>query len=320
MTKNLKGVIEALKNSRRVLVCSHVEPDGDSIGSQLALAELLVSLGKEVRIVNQDPVPQRYRFLDHRSEIRDSLPEDFQPDTAVIVDCPNQERLGKVGNLITNDMVIITIDHHQVQPYPDDPAYVDLQASSTGELISEIIWELKTPIGPQQANRLYAAIFSDTGGFRFPNTTGKSLQVATELVRRGANPHHIAASIYEQRSLASLRLLGCALDKLDIMENGRVTMASLGPEDMKRCQADPGEAEGIVDVLITIKDVLVGVLTRQIPSGMIKVNLRTRGQVKANLIAEAFGGGGHTNAAGYRTRSTLDQTKKILLDEIRKWL
>jgi phosphoesterase RecJ-like protein len=320
MMRNLRGVIQALEDSRRVLICSHVEPDGDSIGSQLALAEFLDSLGKEARIVNQDPVPSRYRFLDPQRRIQNDLPSGFQPDTAVILDCSNQERLGEIGELVGADMVIVTIDHHRAEPRPDDPAYVDLQASSTGELLIDIIREMNVPIGPQQADRLYAAIFTDTGGFRFPNTTGKSLAAAAELARWGARPGLIAAKIYEERSLASLKLLGCALGKLSVLENGRVTMVSLGLDDLEQCEADSGEAEGIVDVLITVRKAQIGVLTREMPSGVIKVNLRTRGGVKANKIAEALGGGGHANAAGYRTTSPLDQAQKALLDEIHKWL
>jgi len=320
MMKNLREVIQALEDSRRVLICSHIEPDGDSIGSQLALAELLNSLEKEVRIVNQDPVPLRYRFLDPREQVLEHLPSGFQPDTAVILDCSNRERLGRVQELITDGMVIVTIDHHRANPGPDDPAYIDLDASSTGELIIDIIKGLNTSIGHRQADQLYTAIFSDTGGFRFPNTTAKSLAAAAELARCGAQPHPIASRIYEKRSLASLKLLGRALGKIDALENGRVTMVSLGSDDLEQCGAGPGEAEGIVDALITVNDALVGVLTREMPSGKIKVNLRTRGGLKANKIAEAMGGGGHPNAAGYRTSSSLDQARSALLDEIRKWL
>jgi len=320
MTINLKEVIQALEDSRRVLICSHIEPDGDSVGSQLALAELLDSRGKETRIVNQDPVPSRYRFLDPHGRILGRLTSGFQPDTAVILDCSSQERLGDIGELITADMVTVTIDHHRAKPGPDDPAYIDLQASSTGELINDIIRELNVSIGPRQADRLYTAIFSDTGGFRFPNTTGKSLAIAAELIRCGARPHHIASKIYEERSLSSLKLLGHALEKLSALENGRVNMVSLDSEDLNHCGAGPGEAEGIVDALITVKDALVGALMREMPSGAIKVNLRTRGGIKANRIAEALGGGGHPNAAGYRTGAPLDQAQAALLDEIRKWL
>ncbi len=320
MIKNLREVVQALEDSRHVLICSHIEPDGDSVGSQLALAELLDSLGKEVRIVNQDPVPERYRFLDRQDRIQDHLPSGFQPDTAVIVDCSNPERLGGVEKLIDDRMVTVTIDHHRANPGPDDPAYIDLQASSTGEMILDIIREMSTGIQPWQAECLYTAIFSDTGGFRFPNTTAKSLASASELARCGAQPHDIACRIYEKRSLASLKLLGHALSKIDALENGRVAMVSLGSDDLEQCGADPREAEGIVDALITVKDALVGVLTREMPSGMIKVNLRTRGGLKANKIAEAMGGGGHPNAAGYRTSASPDQARSTLLDEIRKWL
>jgi len=320
MMKNLRGVIQALEDSRQVLICSHIEPDGDSIGSQLALAELLDSLGKEVRIVNRDPVPDRYRFLDTGDRIQDHLPPEFQPDTVVILDCSNRERLGRIGGLISDGMVAVTIDHHRSDPGPEDPAYIDLQASSTGELIIDIIREMDVPIDSRQAERLYTAIFSDTGGFRFPNTTAKSLAAAAELARCGAEPHRIAARIYERRSLASLRLLGHALGKLDALEGGRVTMVSLEADDLERCGAGPGEAQGIVDALITIEDALVGVLTRQMPTGEIKVNLRTRGGLKANKIAEALGGGGHPNAAGYRTTAPPDQARTALLAEIKKWL
>jgi phosphoesterase RecJ-like protein len=320
MKKVLREVIQALKNSRRVLICSHIEPDGDSIGSQLAMAVLLEDMGKETAIVNQDPVPSRYLFLDPDRRIHAQPPVDFQPDTVVLLDCSKQDRIGETRRYITDDLAVITIDHHPGVPQPRGPAYLDVEASSTGELIVDIIEELNLTIGPAQADQLYTAIVSDTGGFRFPNTTAKSLAAAARLAARGARPYDIAVKIYEQRSVASLRLLSRALGKLIMYEGDRVSLVCLVPDDMEACRAGQEEVDGIVDFLVAMKTVEAGVLMRQLPSGIIKVNLRTRMDVKANKIAEAMGGGGHPNAAGYRTRLPLDQAKDELLREICKHL
>jgi phosphoesterase RecJ-like protein len=302
------------------MVCSHIEPDGDSIGSQLAMASLLEDMNKEAVIVNQDAVPCRYRFLDPHGAVGDKLPEGFSPDTAVVLDCSHLSRLGKVEDLIHPQIMVITIDHHHAVPQPGDPAYLDPKASSTAELLVNLIHELQMPMGPLRAGQLYAALFSDPGGFRFPNTTAKSLSVAAELALEGADPHVVAAQILEQRTESSLRLLSRALGKLEMYEDGRVVLVSLADEDFQQCGACAEDAEGIVDFLVTMRECSVGLLLRQAPEHIIKVNIRTRGKIKANRIAETMGGGGHPNADGYRARGNVGQARERALQEIRRWL
>jgi phosphoesterase RecJ-like protein len=279
---------------------------------------LLKQMGKEAVVVNQDAVPLRYQFLDEKRDIRKELPDGFSADTMVILDCSNPERLGDIKGLITPDITVVTIDHHQALPQPGDPAYLDPDASSTGELLVDLIQAMEMPISQPQAEQLYVAIVSDTGGFRFPNTTARSLAAAAEMVRYGARPDSVAAKIYEQRSAASLRLLSRALGKIDILEEGKVALVCLKQADFAECQAGQNEAEGIVDFLVTMRDAQVGVLIREGTDHIHKVNLRTRGTVKANRIAETMGGGGHPNAAGYRTRHSLGEAKDQVLEEIRR--
>jgi len=319
MMKDLRGVVKALEVSKRLMVCSHIEADGDSIGSQLAMTSLLEELGKSVAIVNQDPIPAKYRFLDPQEIISNRLPEGFEPDTIVILDCSHQVRLGTVKDLISDDMTLITIDHHRVVTLPGDPAYLNHRASSTGELVLEVIKELGLPIGRERAVHLYTALLSDTGGFRFPNTTAKCLAMAAELVTAGADPHFIATQIFEQRTVSSLMLLSRALSKLEILKGDRVAAVRLKQKDLEESKALSADVEGVVDHLVSIKGCLVGLLLREEPEGKVKVNLRSRGSVKVNKIAEALGGGGHLNAAGYRTRGTLLQARDQALGEIVKW-
>jgi phosphoesterase RecJ-like protein len=163
-------------------------------------------------------------------------------------------------------------------------------------------------------------LLSDTGGFRFPNTTVKCLDIAAELVAAGADPHFIAVQIYEQRTAGSLKLLSRALSKLEIFEGEQVAVVRLEQRDFEESQALSEEVEGIVDHLISLRGCLVGVLLRDGPDGSVKVNLRSRGAVRVNKIAEALGGGGHPNAAGYRTRGTLLQARDQALGEIKKWI
>jgi phosphoesterase RecJ-like protein len=317
---SLKGVVEALKESRLVMVCSHVDPDGDSIGSQLAMASLLTDLGKKVAIVNQDPVPGKYRFLDSQGLIGTRLPNGFHPDTAAMLDCSSLERLGEVKALISSQMLVITIDHHPSSAKPDDPAYLNPTASSTGELLVDLIRKLEMPIGQERAVPLFAAILTDTGGFRFPNTTAKCLAVAAELAADGANPNAIAAQVYGQFTESSLKLLGRALGKIETFENSRICVVCLDQKDLDVCQARPEETQGIVEHLLSVKGCLVGAFLRETAPGSVKVSLRSRGPIKANQIAESLGGGGHTNAAGYRTKKPLFEARNQVVQEIEKWL
>jgi phosphoesterase RecJ-like protein len=317
---SLRGVVKAIKASQWVMVCSHRDPDGDSIGSQLAVASLLRDLGKEVVIVNHDPVPIKYEFLDTGGMIQNRMPADFQPDTAIVLDCSSLNRLGMVGGFITPNMTVITIDHHSSLSKPDDPAYFDPSASSTGELIVDLFKDLEIPIGREQATQLYTAILTDTGGFRFPNTSEKCLAVAAELASQGVEPSVIAHQVYEQLTESSLKLLSCALSKIETLEDNRICLVCLEKGDFETCQALSEEAQGVVDHLLSLKGCLVGVLLREALPETVKVSLRTRKPVRANKIAEALGGGGHPNAAGYRTKGPLPRAREEALREIKKWL
>jgi phosphoesterase RecJ-like protein len=318
--KNLRGVIQAIKESRQVMVCSHVEPDGDSVGSQLAMASILRDLGKGVAIVNQDPVPARYKFLDACELIRDQLPAGFRPDAVAMLDCSTLDRIGAVRDFIAPDTTIITIDHHPCLSKPEAPAYLKPEASSTGELIVDLLKDLEMPIGQERAIQLYTAILTDTGGFRFPNTSAKCLAAAAELAAEGAKPDLIAAQLFEQLSASNLKLLGRALGKIETLENNRIGLVCLDRKDMEECQAHPDGATGIADHLLSLKGCLVGVLIRELSSDTVKVSLRSRGAIKSNRIAEALGGGGHPNAAGYRAKGSLSMVRDRALLEIKKWL
>ena len=317
---NPKGVVEVLKRSHRVMVCSHVDPDGDSIGSQMAMASLLKELGKKVIILSQDPVPSKYKFLDTAGQIVASLPEGFRPDTVAMLDCSTLDRLGQVRDLISSDMVVVTIDHHPASLKPEDIAYLDPTASSTGELIVDILRDLGMSIGKERAVPLFTAIITDTGGFRFPNTTARCLAVAAELAAEGANPNRIAAQVYGQFTESSLKLLGRALGKIETLEGNRICIVCLAQKDLEACQAHPEETQGIVDHLLSMKGCQLGVFLREVAPQSVKVSLRSRGPIKANGIADTLGGGGHPNAAGYRTGKTLLEARDQVIREIKKWL
>jgi len=318
--ENLKAVMQAIKASQWVMVCSHVDPDGDSVGSQLAMGSLLRDLGKRVAIVNQDPVPRRYQFLDTEGMIQSQLPAGFQPETVVVLDCSSRKRLGMIGDLISPDMLVITIDHHSSLPKPNDPAYFEPSASSTGELLVDLFKNLEIPIGRKRAAQLYTAILTDTGGFRFPNTSARCLAVAAELAAQGIEPSIIARQVYEQLTESSLKLLSRALSKIETLEDNRICLVCLEKEDLEACQAPDEEAQGVVDHLLSLKGCLVGVLLREAFPETVKVSLRTRESVQANKIAEALGGGGHPNAAGYRAKGPLSHARQEALREIKKWL
>ncbi|UCB53329.1 MAG: bifunctional oligoribonuclease/PAP phosphatase NrnA [Candidatus Zixiibacteriota bacterium] len=326
MNDTVGKIVNLIERSSTVLITSHQDPDGDSIGSQLALGELLESRGKTCRIVNQGPLPSKYMFLDTQNKIADvdhlKLQKDVFAafDSVFVLDCTSLSRLGQLERLFPSKATLVNIDHHPDNERFGTINYLDVGASATGEMIFCLLEACEFSVSPAVATQLYAAILSDTGRFKFPNTSPRCLKVCAELVASGANPKRVTNQIYFNHSPAFLKLLGTILSSPQIVDRGRICALTLKQSLLTELKIDPREVEGLVDYSLFVRGVEIGLLFTEKGDGKTKVNLRSQNEYDVSRIARGFGGGGHRNAAGCTLGHDLDQTKRIILDQVKRVL
>lgn len=296
-----EALVERLRRGRRSLLTSHLNPDGDAIGSEVGLARLLTQWGQEVVIWNHDPTPGVYRSLVGSEHIHvgpeppAGFPEAF--DHAVVLECTHPERTGLEEPLAA--LPLINIDHHLGNEGYGEVNWIDPAAPAVGAMIFRLARGQGMELDRQTANALYLTLVTDTGGFRYANTTAEAFEAAAALVRHGARPETISHWLYESQPESALRLLGEMLQTLEVAAEGRIASAWLSREMSRRSGARAGDSEGLIDYLRSIAGVEAAVLFRQLEDARFKVSLRSRGAVDVQRVARRFGGGGHKNAAGF---------------------
>lgn len=307
-------LLERFRVGRNFLLTSHVNPDGDAIGSALGLARILQQLGKSATVWLRDSIPGVYKPLPGSSEVHtgDLPPEGFPEafDTAVILECPSLERTGLHGLLPAVPM--LNIDHHLGNDAYGEIVWVDTEAPAVGEMVLRLALGLGHDIDRETANALYLTLVTDTGGFRFSNANSLAFEAAAELVRRGAAPETVSHWLFESQPLANLVLLGRMLETLELHHDGQVATAWLTQEMIVSANAEPGDAEGLIDYPRSIAGVSAVALIKQLEDGSHKVSLRSRGSIDVESVARRFGGGGHRNAAGF---SSAEVNGEALLSE-----
>jgi len=294
-------IIDRLLRSRHVLITAHMSPDGDSIGSQLGLAGYLAARKIRFAIVNEGVIPDKYRFLPGAGDIRDI--GDIQAseagfDTAVVIECSNLERTGRVRELISDECVIINIDHHQDNEPFGDINFKDITASAAGEMIFDILRQASADISGAMATNLYTAILTDTGRFHYGNTTPYCLQVASELLQLGADQIEITENVYFNLRPEVVRLTGMAIAGMQFMMGGRLCVLTVDHRMMNTAQAGMGDTEGLVNYSLYSNGVDVGVLFTELDVNTTKVSFRSQRDIDVAEIAAHYGGGGHPNASG----------------------
>ena len=310
-------VLEVFRRHDRFLITSHERLDGDAVGSELALCILLRAMGKRADVYNQDSTPANYRFLPGADGILNLLPPIERYETAVILDCSELERVGKEAKRIGAIPCRVNIDHHVSNGGFCEKRYVDPEASSTGELIFRLAEHAGWPLNPDAANCLYAAILTDTGGFRFGNTKAETLRAAGVLVARGASPPHVSENIYESYPAEKYRLLAIALGDLSFDFGGKVGSLVVTQDSLAAAGALPEMMEGFVDFPRSVRGVEVSVLFSELSPGFFKASLRSKGSFNVERVAAAFGGGGHVNAAACRIEGDLESVRRRVMDAIR---
>ena len=295
-----EALLQRLRDGKRFLLTSHINPDGDAIGSELGLNQVLKALGKDVVIWNRDETPNAYLPLIGSSEIHtgDQPPEGFPDfDAVVVLECPNLHRCGLEESL--QGLPMLNIDHHLGNDEYGVAQWIDTGSSSLGAMIYRLAGALGVTIDGPTATALYLTLVTDTGGFRFSNTNPNAFETAAALVNLGARPEQVSHWLYESTPEPAVRLLGEILQTLELHHRGRIATAWLTLDMVARTGARPGDSEGLIDTPRSIAGVEAVALLKELADGRVKVSLRSRGEMSVERIAKTWGGGGHRNAAGF---------------------
>ena len=320
MTTSLDKIAAALSDGKRFLLMTHEDPDGDGIGSMLALGKSLRDAGKKVALLAQKPILPPLNLLKGADEIVTTLDSDRDFDVIVALDCAERGRLGAFENYLENHRLIINIDHHETNDYFGTLNLIEPESSSAGELVFGLIQAAGLPMDLDVAENIFAAIQTDTGSFRYGNTTAAALRIAADLIEQGANPWKISRKVMDSYSLPRLRLLAMALSTIEFHHEGSIASMILSQEMFKKTGAQQSDSERFVDYPRFIFGVELGVLIRETGENDCKFSLRSNSWLNVARLASRFGGGGHVRAAGFRFQGSLEDGKNNFLKEAGRFL
>ena len=317
--KTPEAIIELLRKAPNVALFSHISPDGDCTGSMLAIGLALEKMGKVVSFYNPNSVPSYLSFLPGSSRISKELPNP-QPKILLFVDCTDLERVNMSRADISGDSIVLNLDHHISNLFFGDFNWVDAEASAVGEVALTLINKLGVEIDSDIATNLYTAIVTDSGCFQYSNTTSQTHRSAADLLDLGVDLSRIHNNIFNQKPLAQIKLLQCALEGLEIYGDGQLAMMTLNSEDFRKSGAGLELSEGLVDHARSIIGVEVAVLLKEVGPQEIKGGLRSNLWLNVNEIAGLFGGGGHKRAAGCTLKIPMADAKQSIVTAIEEAL
>ncbi len=321
------SLLAVLNASERVALTSHVRPDCDALGSELGMLGILEAIDKQVRIVNAQATPANLRWIDPGQRI-ESLGGGVRPadladrDLLIVLDTSAWAQLGAMGEVLKahRDRVLV-IDHHVSEDDLGDRWFKDTSAEATARIVYEIGLRLRVRLTPEIATPLYAGLSTDTGGFRFPSTSGETFRVAARLVDAGASPPAIYKELFEQDSLARLHLVGRTLAGAVTSRDGAVITSTVRQADIREVHAQPSDTEDLINLTLAVKGTELAAILIEQPDGRIKVSFRSRGPVDCNALAARFGGGGHKAAAGTIIEGPLDAARERIVAAVDEaWL
>jgi phosphoesterase RecJ-like protein len=320
-TSDLAAVVDALRRHDRFLLITHENPDGDALGSILAAKLVLDALGKDsvMYLSGAAPLPAEYKFMP-LDDLRRELPDDVADRVLFALDCANESRLGEGQAALEPAPVVVNVDHHHDNSRFGDVNLVVADASSTGEIVRDLVAELGLELTPDLAEALYVALVTDTGRFQYANTTPKALRLAAELVEAGADVHLVFQSVYETVQLAKLKLLARALERAQVYEGGGLVVSYLLKTDFAEVGAAEPYSEGIIDFLRAVEGAELAALIREPPAPgrpARRVSLRSSSdELDVSAIARASGdGGGHRQAAGFSSELEIPQIVDFLREQ-----
>jgi phosphoesterase RecJ-like protein len=311
-----RAIIAALKSCKTILISVHKSPDGDALGSQLALMLALEKMGKTVTVHNLDPVPEIYRFLPHQARITSGPAVPGRFDAMIVLDS-DPPRTGLFSDDYPAD-TLINIDHHITNPMVWPLTWLEAAASATGEMIYKLVLQAGLPMDRDMALCLYTSIFTDTGSFRYSNTSPECMRISATLLEAGADPWLVTENVYESYSFNRLKLLGSVLGEMERSPDGRTAWVVVTDELFQKTGTTSEDTDNFVNYVRSVSGVEVAVLFRQTAQKQYKISLRSKGRVDLSSLAQSLGGGGHKNAAGSTLDGTLEAVQGKVLGEVAK--
>lgn len=309
-----RAIARILRTSRELLLATHLVADGDCLGSMLAAYLALNHGERRVWAVHPEPVPQHYRFLPGYEAITHPRALPSVPQVALVLDCTDLERPGaEVEALLRQTPVIINVDHHAGNQYFGQFNYVRPEAAATAELVFDLLEEMQTALSPAVALALYTGVVTDTGCFQYENTTPRTHRLTARLLEAGVAPEEVHRHLWEEKPLATLRLLGKVLPTLGLAAGGRVAWMTVTRPIMEEVGAEQEHCEGLIEYPRSLAGVEVAILFREMGPRETKVGFRSKQQVDVNLLAARFGGGGHRRAAGCTVFLPLDEAVAVVV-------
>lgn len=311
----LGQVIELIENHHRFAVTSHIRPDGDSLGSSLALFWILRGLGKEAEVVMCDRVPNAYEKLPGAEFVRVVPDVDRDYDAVFVIECSDVTRPGLPG---LSEQFVVNIDHHSTTEQFGKINWIDSTAAAVGEMIYNLAKAIGAKITPELASCVYAAVLTDTGSFHFSNTTERTFKIASELVRHGAQPAKVSQAIFYCYPYSRVKLIGSVLSTLQRDDSGHIAWIRMTKDAMQEAGASEEDTDGIINYPLTIGEVEAAAFFRELPNNTIRTSLRSKNRVNVARVAELFGGGGHANAAGFTIAARYEELSSRVIEKLKE--
>ena len=311
------AVFEFLKRHSSLVITTHDNSDADGLGAEKVFSQIAQALGKEVKIINPCPIPEKYRFIDPGNVIEVWQEAQFPQGSAlVILDTADEYNIGEMREMILWVPEVFVIDHHEPSKLSKLKGYIDPSASSTSEMIVELALEAGVTLNLENAAAAYAGIVYDTGFFAYPKTTQRTFKAALSLVEAGVNPYIIYRELNESSTIAAINLQKTVLSSLEFHNQGRVALQMLRKEDLETCGAHYEDAENLINIPMKCGEIEVSILVKENREGQIRCSLRSKGNVNVSKIAQSLGGGGHVTAAGFKSSLGLQETVGLTLKKV----
>jgi phosphoesterase RecJ-like protein len=311
---SIRQIRDQILQGRRFLITSHARPDGDSIGSQLAMAFALDALGRQVRIVNVDPAPDHYQGFPglERIEIATRV-ERPEVDAVIVMECSELSRTGVSG---LEREYLINIDHHAGNQSFGALNWHDNSAAACGEMVFDLIQALGVPLSVEIATHIYLAILTDTGSFHYSNITPRTFDICRQCVEAGVTPAVMARRVFDSNSFGKLKLIGALLDDMELVDQGRLAILHLDDEMLARTGSTHNDTEGLINLPLTAREIQAVVFFKVGGTGDVRVSMRSKYDVDVRKVANEFGGGGHKNAAGFTVQGALKDVRAGIVQRL----
>lgn len=313
---SLPDVVSVLQEKQSFLITGHVSPEGDAIGSGMALALALRGMGKKAEVINRDPIPQQLLFLPHEGLFSRNQAITQSVDALIVVDSGSFERTGYTGPF--SIPTIVNIDHHITNPSYGDINWVVPTAMATGEMIYDLLKAMEVRFTPSIATCIYTSLITETGSFRYVNTTSRALQIAGEMIEKGADPFRIATALFEANTSGRLKLLAEVLTKMEVSPDHRIAWIQVSQAQLRKTGTTLEDTEDFVTYPRSIEGVEVAVFFREVGPEQYKISFRSQGKVDVALLAKRWGGGGHIYAAGCTRFGAWEKVRGAILASVQE--